>query len=387
MRRVFGMLLCLVLLLAAVPVAAAPLEGTIPFPMQSKAAVLMDARTGILILAKNENQPMPIASVTKVMTLLMVFEAIETGNISPETGVQISENAAGMGGSQAFLGAGLTYTVDQLIKTVIIASANDSAVALAELVGGTEEAFVGMMNARAAELGMAASKFANPTGLTQEGHVSCANDVAVMSRQLIRHEGFFHYSRIWLEDFAHPDGRTTQLTNTNRLIRFYDGADGTKTGFTDAAMFCLSATAKRGDQRFIAVVLGAPTSEIRFAEAQKLMDYGFAQYASVSLAHAGVPAGRLAVENGQLPDVAYSPKESVQLLLKRGQEREVKTVVTLPEGIVAPVAAGQVVGHWVFTQGEGGEELARVELTADYDVARVSFWFLLNKIFHKMVVV
>ncbi|MCL2433042.1 MAG: D-alanyl-D-alanine carboxypeptidase, partial [Clostridia bacterium] len=334
---------------------------------------------------RNPDKPLPMASVTKVMTLLLTFEALYAGKFGLEDGHTISKNAAGMGGSQAFLGEGLQYTVADLLRTVIIASANDSAVALSELVSGSEEAFVARMNERATELNCTNTKFQNPHGLPVADHYSTARDIAVMSRELLKHEEFFKWSRVWLDELVHPDGRTTSLTNTNRLIRFYDGADGVKTGFTGDAMYCLSASAVRNGQRYIAVVLGAPNSNVRFAEIQKLLDYGFAQYASLTLAEKGQEAGTVKIRGGRKPEVKAVAADDLFALLARGSEDEVKAELTLPEEIRAPITENQVLGQWRFKLGE--ETIGEIDLIASEPVLKQSLWYVITRIFGEMVAV
>ena len=386
MRTVRGILLAWLVVLAlavwALPVTALP--DAMPFGLQSRACLLMDAATGTVILSKNESQRLAPASITKVMTLLLTFESIADGLFALDTPVQISQNAAGMGGSQAFLGGGLSYSVSDLIRTVVICSANDSAMALAELGSGTEEAFVQKMNERAAALGMTNTHFANPHGLPAADHYSTAMDIALMSCELLKHDAYFTYSRIWLDELVHPDGRTTTITNTNRLIRYYEGADGVKTGFTSDAMYCLSASAQRNGQRFIAVILGASTSNLRFAEVQKLLDYGFAQYASPQLAAKGAPVCRLPVTGGREKDVGVSVGQDFSMLMKRGEERDVQSQNYLPETLRAPIAEGQTVGEMVFTLN--GLELGRVPLVADKQILRMTYWYSFGEIYRRLVI-
>ncbi|MDE6274745.1 MAG: D-alanyl-D-alanine carboxypeptidase, partial [Clostridiales bacterium] len=257
-----------------------PMSGSIPAAAEEneincKAAYLCDYASGTAVYTKNETQELPIASMCKIMTLLLSFEAVDAGNLAYDEMITVSDRAAGMGGSQVFLQENLQYSADALMKSVAVCSANDSCVALAERIAGSESAFVDAMNARAKELGADHTLFANCTGLPKEPQYSCARDVALMLREMISHEKYFEYSKVWLEDFAHPDGRTTTITNTNKLIRFYDGCDGGKTGFTNQAGFCLAATAKRGDTRLVSVVIGADSSANRFEGTKSLLNYAF----------------------------------------------------------------------------------------------------------------
>lgn len=253
----------------------APLETDPPFQLETPSYLLMEPQTGQVILEHNADETRPVASVTKLMTLLLTFEALENGSISLRDSVVCSPNAAGMGGSQALLDAGSTYKLEDLLKSTIIASANDAAVALAEHIAGTEQAFVDRMNSRAQALGMSSTVYRNCTGLPDSDQHTTARDIATLSREMTKHPDYYQYSTVWMDTLTHPGGRTTDLTNTNRLIRFYPGCDGFKTGSTNEARYCIAATAKQGDMRLIAVVLGSPASLTRFNEARKLLEYGF----------------------------------------------------------------------------------------------------------------
>ncbi len=243
-----------------------------------KSAYLCDFNSGECIYKQNETERLPIASVCKVMTLTLCFDAIQSGKLSLEDKITVSDRAAGMGGSQVFLQTGLSYPLSELIKSIIVCSANDSCVAVSESISGSEESFVALMNKRAEELGCNDTLFANCTGLPKEPQYSCAKDVAVMFTNLIKNEEYFKYSKIWLEDFNHPDDRTTSITNTNKLIRKYSACDGGKTGFTNQAGFCLASTAVKDSMRLVSVVLGADSSDNRFKSAISMFDYGFANY-------------------------------------------------------------------------------------------------------------
>ncbi|MDE7380008.1 MAG: D-alanyl-D-alanine carboxypeptidase, partial [Clostridia bacterium] len=243
-----------------------------------KSAYLCDFNSGECIYKYNECERLPIASVCKVMTLTLCFDAINSGKLSLTDNITVSERAAGMGGSQVFLQQGLSYPLDDLIKSIVVCSANDSCVAVSESICGSEEAFVDLMNKRAEELGCNDTLFANCTGLPKETQYSCAKDVAIMFSNLIRNEDYFKYSKIWLEDFSHPDNRTTSITNTNKLIRKYSSCDGGKTGFTNQAGFCLASTATKNNMRLVSVVLGADSSDDRFNSAINMFNYGFANF-------------------------------------------------------------------------------------------------------------
>jgi len=308
--------------------------------VSSKSAILMEAESGEIIFSKNENQPLPPASVTKIMTLLLVMEAIAEERISPDSSVPISAYAASMGGSQVFLKEGENMTVRDLLKCTVIASANDAAVALSEYIYGSESAFVKAMNERAASLGMKNTNFENTTGLddTTENHVTSALDIAIMSRELLRHPLILEYSSLWQDSIR--DGEFV-LTNTNRLVRYYDGCTGLKTGSTDKAGYCISATAERDGMKLIAVVMGAETRDERNSIARSLLDFGFSNYALYSEEENQVD--NVCVYGGNTDNaIVYSPE--ISRLVNKNQIKKVEKYYELPEYIEAPVSENQVVG-------------------------------------------
>lgn len=309
-----------------------------------KSAYLMDYGSGECIYKENETARMPIASVCKVMTLTVVFDAVRAGELNLTDTVIVSENAAGMGGSQVFLDKGCEYTVDNLIKSIIVCSANDSCVALSETVAGGEEAFVAKMNKKATELGCTDTLFANCTGLPRETQYSCAKDVAVMFSNLIKNEEYFSYSKIWLEDFRHPDNRTTSMTNTNKLIRRYSFCDGGKTGFTNDAGFCLASTAKKNDLRLIGVVLGASSSDDRFNSTVNMFEYGFANFKNKVVLDKDVTLNdEFEVRGGKKDSVAVRPERNSYVFSAVDKNPEITHNVIAYE-VKAPVAPDTVVG-------------------------------------------
>lgn len=309
-----------------------------------KSAYLMDYGSGECIYKENETARMPIASVCKVMTLTVVFDAVRAGELNLTDTVTVSENAAGMGGSQVFLDKGCEYTVDNLIKSIIVCSANDSCVALSETVAGGEEAFVAKMNKKATELGCTDTLFANCTGLPRETQYSCAKDVAVMFSNLIKNEEYFSYSKIWLEDFRHPDNRTTSMTNTNKLIRRYSFCDGGKTGFTNDAGFCLASTAKKNDLRLIGVVLGASSSDDRFNSTVNMFEYGFANFKNKVVLDKDVTLNdEFEVRGGKKDSVAVRPERNSYVFSAVDKNPEITHNVIAYE-VKAPVAPDTVVG-------------------------------------------
>lgn len=346
-HRLTAALLCAATLLCVSAAARAePLEGEPPITLTAPSAILLEAENGAVIFEKNADERRPVASVTKLMTLLLLFERLDAGEVGMEDKITVSPNAAAQPGSQALLDAHATYPLRDLLKSTVIASGNDSAVALAEYVAGTEEAFVALMNERAAEMGLDNTHYVNCTGLPVQGQYTSARDVARISCEMARHPDYFSLSSVWLDTLTHPSGRTTDLTNTNRLVRFYRDCDGFKTGSTNEAKYCLSATAERGGLRLIAVVLGVPKSQTRFDEARAMMDYGFANYARVQVAQAGDLLGmRVKVSMGARDEVDAALGKGLSMLLKNGQQSRLSFEAALPEALNAPVRAGQEIGE------------------------------------------
>lgn len=358
-KRIPALLLAL-LLCFPLPVWAAEL------PVQAKATLLMEKETGQVLFAQNEREKLEPASVTKVMTLLLVMEAIARGELHYEDVVTVSANAASMGGSQVYLSEGEQITVEELLKAVCVSSGNDAAVALAEQVSGVTELFVQQMNNRALELGMTDTHFANPTGLPAEGHVTSARDIALMSRELIgKHTDIRRFTTIWMDTIR---GGQFGLSNTNKLIRFYDGATGLKTGSTDAAGYCISATAERDGMELIAVVLGGETSQQRFEDAKTLLNYGFSAYALADVTPAEAPL--VPIRLGRSPTVAAELPQS-KLLVSKGQAGSLTQAVTLREDLSAPIAKGSPVG--TLTVKSGDTVLAELPLTSAADIERMSW--------------
>lgn len=312
---------------------AAAFGDTLPV----RAALLMEASTGRVLYAQNENEHYPIASVTKIMPTLLVMEAIDGGKLSLDETVTVGSDAANMGGSQVYLEVGEKMTVRDLLKAMIVVSANDATVAFAEHLAGSEASFVEMMNERASRLGMTNTHFANCHGLNEDSHYSSAFDVALMTRELLTHEKIFDYTTIWMDTIRNG---SFGLANTNKLIRFYDGANGMKTGFTDRAKYCLSATAKRDGMQLIAVIIGAETSDARFASAKKLLDYGFANYCVFTPEKPEL--GKLKVKNGKRGSVDIDC-EVPTIMIEKGKKGNLTVSVTLDE-LYAPVEAGSPVG-------------------------------------------
>ncbi|KXG76829.1 D-alanyl-D-alanine carboxypeptidase family protein [Thermotalea metallivorans] len=374
MKEIFNkfvsVMICFTLLLGSFSIAAHAEE----FDVDARAAILMDASTGTILYEKNIHDKLPPASVTKIMTMLLAMEALEQKKISLDDKVLISDRASKMGGSQLYLEPGEEKTVEQLLKGVAVASANDACVALAEHISGTEEMFVKRMNERAKELGMHDTQFMNTNGLPQEGHYTSAYDIAIMSKELLKYPKVHEWLTIWMSTMkvGLPNKKITtlELTNTNKLIRIYPGANGIKTGFTADAKYCLSASATRNGLTLIAVILGSPTSQIRFEEAKKLLNYGFASYSSVPIVKKNQIVDEITVEKGKQEKIKVIAKEDLSALVKKGEENKVQKEIILPQNIKAPLAAGQKIGEILLTVD--GKEINRVDLIAEKAVETAS---------------
>jgi D-alanyl-D-alanine carboxypeptidase (penicillin-binding protein 5/6) len=345
------------------------MDTTSVFELKAKASILMDATSGSVLLDSKMNDTLPLASITKIMTMLLVMEAIDSGKMTFEDIVSVSEHSAGMGGSQVYLKVGEQFSVTEMLKAVAIHSANDASVALAEKVAGSEEAFVSMMNEKAKELGMDNTNFLDCTGLTDEGHYSSAYDIAVMSRELItKHPKILEFTTIWHDTFR--DGKFS-LDNTNKLIRFYEGATGLKTGFTSKAGFCLSATAKKNGMHLIAVVLGEADSNTRFAEARKLLDYGFANYEVTKVSEKGEEIQLVPVRKGLKPSVIGLLATDVEVFTKKGAKDSIDKEVRTESIVTAPIKAGQKIGEVVYKVE--GKEAVKADVVAASDVEMATF--------------
>ncbi len=377
--RILTLALAMWLSVPLFPQVRAEEAERMPFDVDARSAVLMEAETGTVLYAKNPDEALPPASVTKIMTLLLVMEAVDEGRMAMTDTIRASEYAASMGGSQIYLEPGEEMTVEDLIKSTVVASANDAAVALAETVSGTESAFVARMNERAAELGMEHTHFENVTGLDDDtqNHVTSALDIARMSRALLTHETILRYSTIWMDSVR---GGAFGLTNTNRLVRFYRGITGLKTGSTSKAKFCISATARRDGMHLIAVIMGAPSRDVRNEMAKRLLDWGFAGY-SLFRSPAGT-AGEVAVPGGAAP-VCPTQYGAFTALLKKGQAQNVRREIELAASVPAPVAAGQTLGRVVYKLGD--EVIGTCGITAAADVEKIGFWTLFSRMARRML--
>ncbi len=364
--RMIAVILCIAMLtfmdLSVQTKALSEKEITAP------SAVLMDAKSGKVLFEKNAHEIRACASITKVMTLILVMEAIDSGKLRWEDTVTASAHAASMGGSDIWLEAGETMTVDEMVKATIVASANDAAVALAEKVSGSEEAFVSAMNQKAKTLGMKETVFKNCNGLDEEGHVTSAYDVALMSRELLRHPKILSYSGIWMDELR--NGKT-QLVNTNKLLKSYEGITGLKTGTTSQAGSCISATAERDGLSLIAVVLGSATGTDRFKDAAKVLDHGFAGYGMYLPEMPKEAERELTVTNGMESIVRTECHADEKILIEKGSASDIKAEVYLPEKTEAPVEKGEVIGKLIYKSG--GKQIAEYPIAAADPIKEINF--------------
>lgn len=356
-------------LLTDIPAVSTATGTGTTLDIKAKSVVLMEPHTGQVLYANNENEKLAPASITKIMSLLLVMEALENEKLTLDTEVSTSEHAASMGGSQIWLEVGETMTVDELLRASVIASANDATVALAEAVAGSEEAFVDRMNERAAELGMVNTTFVNACGLDADGHMTTGLDVAIMASALIKHDRIKTYSTVWMD--ALRNGKS-ELVNTNKLVRYYKGATGLKTGTTSKAGCCVAATAERDGMELVAVVMGGETSNERFAGAKKLLDHGFANWSFTTLSADLSEVSPIPVTKGMEQQITVEATGTVDLLMEKGKADEITQLITLPEQIEAPVLTGDTVGTVRFMLGE--TEVGEVPLLSANTVERVTFF-------------
>lgn len=371
-KKIISLVMALTMLLTFTLTANAELD----LGLKAGSAYLIEQSTGRVLYQQNADVKYAPASVTKVMTMLLVMEALDGGRISLDDEVSVSEHAASMGGSQVYLEVGERMSVHNMLKAVAVASGNDAAVALAEHVYGTEEVFVEKMNQRARELGMNDTHFVNCNGLDEEGHLTTAHDIALMSAELLKHPKILEYTGIWMDTLRNGE---FGISNTNKLIRFYKGANGLKTGSTSTAKYCLSASALRNNMQLIAVVMCAPTSDDRFASAKKLLDYGFSNYAIAALPQEELPL--LTVHSGVAPTVELEHAPFTALVGK-GSESRVEKKVELTDMVKAPVEAGQKMG--IIRYYLDGEEIGSSDIVAKTAVERISIWGLFAKMLRRM---
>lgn len=389
MKRYQALLMLTLAALLALPSAAGALApdggadpansgASIELAPASRSAILMDADSGTIIFEKNSHAKLPPASITKVMTMLLIMEALDEGTIKLTDKVTTSEYAASMGGSQIFLEAGEEMTVEEMLKGIALASGNDASVAMAEKIAGTEQEFVRMMNERAEQLGLKNTHFANPNGLPAEDHYTSAHDIAVMSRELLKHTEVTKYTGLYQDYLRKDSEKPFWLVNTNKLVRFYAGADGLKTGYTSEAKFCLTATAKRDNFRVIAVVMGEPNTKTRNAEVSQMFDYAFAQYTNIPIFKEGDIIGTVPVAKGSLPKLELVAKHPYSVLMKKGaKQADIRHELRLADEIKAPVKIGQKLGTLIVYQGD--QVLTEFDVEAPASVDRAGWWTLLKR--------
>lgn len=349
------------------------------FDLDAKSAILVENSSGKIIYEKQSHEKLPPASVTKIMTMLLTMEAIDSGKIKLTDRVTISEHACTMGGTQLFLSPGEIRTVEELLKGVAIESANDAAVALGEYLEGSEELFIKAMNERAKKLGMNDTNFASCTGLPVENHYTSAYDISMMSRELLKHKKILNYTTIWMETLSEGRAKPFTMVNKNKLVKFYRGCDGLKTGSTSEAKFCISATAVRNNMRLIAVVMASPTSAIRNKETSKLLDYGFAKYEVIKLADKNDIVGDVKVLKGKFTSVKAVPSDDLTILVEKGSKNEVSKDIKLDKEIQAKVKKGDRLGEIVASKG--GKEVGKVDIVAQTDVPKAGLSGFLGRSF------
>ena len=344
----------------------------------SKSACLVDFDSGDVLYEKDATTHLPVASMVKMMTILLTLEEYEKGNLSDETMISTTENASSMGGSQVFIDPYVEYTAKDMLKSVIMASANDASVALAEHISGSEENFVVKMNERAKELGMNDTNYVNCTGLPAPEQYSCAKDSACVLKEVAKFDKYHEFSTIWMDELVHPSGRKTELVNTNRLVRYYEGCDGGKTGSTNEAGCCLTATAKRNNMRLISVVIGAKNSQTRFNECSKLFNYGFANFESRKILDCQKAIEILPVGKGKINEVEIFSAEDFAVTTRKGQESDIEVTYSLPEKVSAPTKSGQVIGKAILSKD--GNLIKEIDVIVKTDIDKLSFKDCLDRV-------
>jgi D-alanyl-D-alanine carboxypeptidase (penicillin-binding protein 5/6) len=363
-----------------IPTPSFASEVKVDLAENAKSAILIERDTGTVLFEKNSNERLSPASMTKIMTMLLIMEALEDGKIHWNEKVRTSEYAASMGGSQVFLEEGEEMTVDEMLRAISISSANDASVAMAERIAGSEKQFVKMMNQKAKELGLKDTKFQNATGLPAKNHYSSAKDMAILAKELLKHEKITNYTSQYESYLREGTDKKFWLVNTNRLVKFYPGVDGLKTGFTKEAKYCLTATAKKGDMRVIAVVFGAPTSKERNKLITEMFDYAFSQYETKRFYAKGDELGKVTVEKGQQRNIKIAAGESISLLTKKGEKMDdVKTSLKLNKNIQAPIKKGDEIGKIVLIKN--GKVLSENSAIAAENVKPATWWTLYKRSF------
>lgn len=379
-RSIVMIITALIISATIIPTPSFASEVKVDLAENAKSAILIERDTGTVLFEKNSDERLSPASMTKIMTMLLIMEALEDGKIQWNEKVRTSEYAASMGGSQVFLEEGEEMTVDELLRAISISSANDASVAMAERIAGSEKQFVKMMNQKAKELGLKDTKFQNATGLPAKNHYSSARDMAILAKELLKHEKITNYTSQYESYLREGTNKKFWLVNTNRLVKFYPGVDGLKTGFTKEAKYCLTATAKKGDMRVIAVVFGAPTSKERNKLITEMFDYAFSQYETKQFYAKGDELGKVTVEKGQQRNIKIAAGESISLLTKKGEKMDdVKTSLKLNKHIQAPIKKGDEIGKIVLIKN--GKVLSENSAIAAENVKPASWWTLYKRSF------
>ena len=341
------------------------------FLINSNSAILIDYNTGDVLYEQEADKKVQVASIVKLMTILLTFEEIDKGNLSLQDSITTTENASGMGGSQVFIDPYVEYSVEDMLKSVIVASANDASVALAEKISGTEEAFVKLMNERAKQLGLNNTFYVNASGLPEPGQFSTARDVAKLTHEVMKHKDYFKYSTIWMDKLTHPSGRETEVVNTNKLLRYFKGCDAGKTGSTDEAGYCLSASADRDGMRLIAVVLGAKTSTERFNETSKLLNYGFVNFENKQIISVTQPLMNAKINKSKVKQAEVYSSENYYLVTKKGEISNINISIELQDKIKAPLKTGDVVGTIIISKD--GVIIKKIDAVVNKDINEISY--------------
>ena len=370
-------IMCILCTISSVRIDFASAEEA-DLTIQANSAILMDYNSGEILYMQNPDEKVQVASIVKLITILLTFEKIEEGNLKLDEKLTTTENASSMGGSQVFIDPYVDYTVEEMLKSVIVASANDASVALAEKISGSEEAFVKKMNQRAKELGLENTVYVNASGLPEPGQYSTAKDVAKLMREVIKHKEYFAYSTIWMEKLVHPSGRETDIVNTNKLIKYFKGCDGGKTGSTDEAGYCLSATAERNGMRLIGVVLGAKDATLRFNETSKLLNYGFVNFENKQILSSNDELIVAEILKSKTKLAPVYAAEDFYVISKKGENSEYGVSVELNEKICAPIKAGDKVGEIVISKD--GVVIKTIDAIVNQDVSSITYGESLKEI-------
>ena len=380
-KIVFSLLLVFVLLVSSISCATEVTFADEGFNIDSKSAILIDYESGNVLYESNADERVPVASIVKLMTALITMEDIEAGKLNLDDKIIASEYASSMGGSQVFVDAYSEYSVDEMLKSVIVASANDASVVLAEKIAGSEDAFVARMNKRAKELGLNNTVYVNANGLPEPGQYSTARDVANLTKEILKHKKYFEYSTIWIDNLIHPSGRKTEIVNTNKLIRYFKGCDAGKTGSTDEAGYCLTASAQKGNMRLIAVVLGAQTSTARFNETSKLLNYGFNNFENKQLVDVCDSVGEIAILKSKRTSIDVYPEENYYVIAKKGEEANYQVDIKLIDNIKAPIDKNSVCGELIVSKD--GVVVKTINIVVLEDIEQIKFVDGLKEIISK----